>query len=229
MIKQLLKIHCIVNIANSTDPNAPASQLPKLILDSPIWTNLIIPFGSALFGVLLGGLITWLVARQYYRKASEDLRWEARAGAIPQNVLELLVAYCEWAQDLQPMQKINLSNGRLYSNEELRRLLEHYGLGGGACKVVGSPGFPVGTNKEVMQKALNEHKKKQKRYSTVYLEDDAKGLVSYLKKRRKFTTRVVRLWKTSADGRDLVERLWSIIPGEKQGPVKSLSPPQQRS
>lgn len=35
------------------------------------------PFISTLVSVLLGGLITWLAARVYYKKAGEDLKEEA--------------------------------------------------------------------------------------------------------------------------------------------------------
>ena len=226
MIIHFFHIQCFIPNASAVESNAHIGQFSKLIQNPEILNTRIIQLSSALVGVLLGGLITWLVARRYYRKALEDLRWEARAGSIPQNVLELLGAYHEWGQDIQPMQKINLSNGRLYSYKEVRRLFEKYGLGGGSCKVIGSPGFAVGTSKDFIQKVLNEHKEKQRRYSTVCLIDDSKGLLNYLKERHRLTTRVVRLWKTSPDGKCLIERLWSCIPGETIGPVKPPSTPR---
>jgi len=62
-------------------------------------------------GVLAGAIITFVVSQYCYRRAASDLRWEARAGPIPSDIVELLVAYRQWGDQLRPRQAIQLGKG----------------------------------------------------------------------------------------------------------------------
>jgi hypothetical protein len=170
-------------------------------------------FVTMLLSVLLGGAITLGVSWLYYRKSSEDLRWEARAGHIPQDTLDLLVAYHDWGQDLKPGYAISLCGISGYGYKQVLEMLQKAGLAtcGGRSYVTPEGNAHAG--------GMESDRTPHEGYQTLYLTTDACGLVKYLKRRSRCQERVIELRKIPDDGRGLGEVVWSAdadtAPGTK--------------
>ncbi len=92
--------------AVKTAPAAPSASADRdkplqNILESRLWTALLIPLVAA----LIGGHIM----RQYAAQASKDVVLEARADAVAPNLQELLVALHNWDGALRPQQAVKLT------------------------------------------------------------------------------------------------------------------------
>jgi hypothetical protein len=145
------------------------------------------------------------------KEDSEALKWETRTSGIRRSVLEHLVAYSEWGENLRENQAIAIgSNNRQDYGQihyhALKSMLRETGFANEG--MVGS-GVPVGS-------AV----KPSPSYSTFFVTTEGKELVEYLKKQPEYDQRVVQLWRTKPGKPmpSLVELLWSSIPGDKLGP-----------
>jgi len=178
-------------------------------------TVLFSPAGNMFIGVLIGAIVTFIVAHCYYLRSSRELRWEARAGAIPQSTLELLVAYADWGEDLQSDQGISISSDSnqpdlgLMRFKHVVKLLRDVGL---ANIVARGFGRPIGSE---------DTGPIPEGYSILFITEEGKELASYIKKARGIDQRVVELFRFAPDGQSQapLECLWTIVPGKKPGPI----------
>ncbi len=165
--------------------------------------------------MLLGSLITILVSRYYYKRSSSDLRWEARAGTIPQSTLDLLVAYVDWGQDLRTDQGISLGDSGHMPNcgvltyKYVLHLLRDAGLAG------------VGLHAFGRQVDSEDKGPIPPTYQTLFVTEEGKGLATYIKKVRGVDCCVVELFRMTSDKGACrpLECLWTIVPGKKPGPI----------
>ncbi len=153
---------------------------------------------DVLLSLLIGSIITLIVSFIFYRKASNDLRFETRAGLIPYSVLHLLVAYYNWNENIQPNQYISTTAGSIHY-KILLELFTKYGLGHEnhyiyAIKKTQNPNIITKSNKRIKD---------------LVLDPEAKLLAKYLIKKRKMKYEVTELWNTQKDSLILKDRIWT--------------------
>jgi hypothetical protein len=164
---------------------------------------------GSFIGTAIGGLITLIVAHWYYRESAVSLHFEAKAGHLSHDIVELLVAFHDWGQEMREAQAIALkskeSNGPTYYFRHVRSKLREAGLAHDTLHA-----FGVSEGSKTPPPAS---------YRSLSLTNEGKELAAYLRKTRCIDARVVQVFHTGPDGKYLVRLVWTCMPGEKPGPV----------
>lgn len=167
--------------------------------------------------LLLGIVVTWLVAWYYFRKGADSVRWEARASHFSHVQLRVLVAYYKWGKHLREGQCFTTPG---FGNVTLRLLKKWFAASG-----LMNDTYCLNSNLDT-----NCNEVAVDNYHSMILSSEGSALAEYLIRYRRIVDEVDTVY-THAEGGGLLERIWSRDPqiplGPVCGPAKITPSPRQ--